>query len=203
MYKEKAAFFDKHADSEWAAKDYGAQEREQINRLLALLPPLEELAVLEPGCGTGRLTRVLAEAVGPDGSVTAVDISERMAGYAQDRTEGLDNTSVLVGNFESLDLPRAGFDAVVCHQVFPHFNDLALALERMAGMLKPKGWLTVSHFVPRSRINDMHSKAGTAVEHDLIPDEPEMRRLFEEAGFEILTLDDNDQDYLLSARLTG
>jgi len=45
--------------------------------------------VLDAACGTGRGTVGLAEAVGPRGSVDALDISEAMLGLAQDKIEKL------------------------------------------------------------------------------------------------------------------
>ena len=45
--------------------------------------------MLDAACGTGRGTVGLAEAVGPRGSVDALDISEAMLGLAQDKIEKL------------------------------------------------------------------------------------------------------------------
>jgi demethylmenaquinone methyltransferase/2-methoxy-6-polyprenyl-1,4-benzoquinol methylase len=47
----------------------------------------------------------------------------------------------------------------------------------MAGMLKPGGILAVVHFEKSDFINDIHRKAGTVVERDLIPEQAEMKKL--------------------------
>jgi ubiquinone/menaquinone biosynthesis C-methylase UbiE len=49
--------------------------------------------VLEIGCGTGRNFALLEHAVGPSGTITAVDISVEMLGRAQKRATRLGQTS--------------------------------------------------------------------------------------------------------------
>ncbi|WP_022663192.1 class I SAM-dependent methyltransferase [Paucidesulfovibrio longus] len=203
MYDGKAAFFDAQAEAPWADGEYGPEERAKLKRLFGLLPDLRGAAVLEPGCGTGRLTRELSEAVGGEGAVLALDISPRMVAVARKRLGDSGNVELRVAELETCELSGRVFDAVLCHQVFPHFNDQSLALTRIAGLLRSTGLLVISHFIGRERINDVHRKAGTAVEADLLPEEPEMRALLEAAGFEILHYEDEDERYLLSARLRG
>lgn len=201
MYKEKIDFFDAQADAPWADGEYDQETEQKIARLLDLLPRREGLSLLEPGCGTGRLTQRLAQAAGPAGTVTALDISPRMAEAAQRRLSGLPNARALAEDLETCATLQPGFDAVICHQVFPHFNDPARALARMAELLKPGGVVIVSHFIGRHEVNDVHRKAGTAVEQDMLPDAPAMRSLFHEAGFEVTLLEDLPDLYLLRAGL--
>lgn len=201
MYKEKADFFDAQARAPWADNEYTLEEMEKVRRLLRLLPNKQGLTLLEPGCGTGRLTVELAEAVAPGGSVMALDISPRMVEVAKQRLGRCNNAEVLTVELESRILPERAFDAVVCHQVFPHLNDKPRALERMACLLKPQGHLIISHFIGREEINDVHRKAGTVVEHDLLPDAAEMRELLEAGGFDVLELVDMPDFYMLSACL--
>jgi len=49
-----------------------------------------------------------------------------------------------VGSVYDLPLDRADFDAVTCWDVIEHVPDPWLALGRMAGVLKPAGWLFLS-----------------------------------------------------------
>ncbi|SKA82015.1 Ubiquinone/menaquinone biosynthesis C-methylase UbiE [Paucidesulfovibrio gracilis DSM 16080] len=199
MYESKIKFFDAQARAPWADAPYGEDEEGKLERLLALLPPGRGHDLLEPGCGTGRLTERLAQTVGPKGSVTALDISPRMVESARTRLTGMDNAEVLVADLERCVLPKRAYDAVVCHQVFPHFNDPARALERISKLLKPRGRVIVSHFIGRDEVNDVHRKAGTAVENDLLPDAEGMHAMFETVGFSIAVLEDLPGLYLLSA----
>jgi len=51
--------------------------------VLALEQPRAGEAVLDVACGTGLLTRLLAEAVGAGGTVAGVDINAKMLAYAR------------------------------------------------------------------------------------------------------------------------
>ncbi|MGE4551481.1 MAG: trans-aconitate 2-methyltransferase [Desulfovibrionaceae bacterium] len=200
MNEEKARFFDAQATAPWADRDYGPDEAAKLARLLGLLPGLWRARVLEPGCGAGRLTLELARAVGPGGRITALDISAGMTARARERLAGHPGVTVRTAALEDLG-PDCGapFDIAVCHQVFPHFDDQPAALARLAGLLRPGGTLVVSHFITRAQVNDVHRKAGTAVERDLLPDEAGMRRMLDEAGFAVRSLEDDDLGYYLAA----
>ena len=199
QYKMKADFFDAQVESPWAADEYGPDELARLERMKAELGPLSGKAILEPGCGTGRLTSILSDWVGPSGHVTALDISRGMTDRARQRLAGRSNVRLVNGSLEELEPNPASFDTVLHHQVFPHYNDKALALEITARAVKPGGRVIVFHFINMAQINDTHRKAGTAVEHDMMPHEDEMRRMFEAAGLEVRFVVDDDEGFFLSA----
>ncbi|MGY6501566.1 MAG: protein-L-isoaspartate O-methyltransferase family protein [Acidimicrobiales bacterium] len=88
-------------------------------RVLAAQLDLLELepgdSVLEIGTGPGYFAAVLAEMVGPQGSVTTVDIDAEVAGPAAQRlrAEGYDQIEVVVGDGHRGVPDRAPFDRVV------------------------------------------------------------------------------------------
>lgn len=51
--------------------------------VLALLDPQPGERIVDLGCGTGELTRQIAEAVGPEGQVVGIDSSEAMVSSVQ------------------------------------------------------------------------------------------------------------------------
>ena len=57
-YAAKSAFFDDQVRQDWTTRDYSLDERRKLDRLFALIGPLAGLRLLEPGCGTGRLTEI-------------------------------------------------------------------------------------------------------------------------------------------------
>jgi demethylmenaquinone methyltransferase/2-methoxy-6-polyprenyl-1,4-benzoquinol methylase len=199
-YHRKAAFFDGQIDAPWAAGEYGPDEWRKLDRLKAELGPLDGRVIVEPGCGAGRLTEVLSAWVGPSGRVIALDISPKMVERAEKRLVGRGNVSLSRAALEELDRADQSVDVVLHHQVFPHYLDQARALAVSAALVKPGGRVVVFHFINLAQINDTHRKAGTVVEHDTMPPEADMRRLFSAAGLKVDFISDDDRGYFLSAR---
>jgi ubiquinone/menaquinone biosynthesis C-methylase UbiE len=200
MNSEQAAFFDSQADASWADDPYGREEAPKLARLARHCGSLAGRTVLEPGCGTGRLTQWLAHAVGPNGFVHACDISRLMVHKALARTRGFAQVRVSHAAMEHLDLDGDSVDLVVCHQVFPHFGDKPAALAFMAEVLRPGGMLFIVHFECRRIINDVHRKAGTIVAKDLLPDRREMEKMLGAAGLGVRFYSDDSQlGYLLKS----
>jgi demethylmenaquinone methyltransferase/2-methoxy-6-polyprenyl-1,4-benzoquinol methylase len=200
MNSEQAAFFDSQADATWADTPYGHEEAPKLERLASQCGSLAGCIVLEPGCGTGRLTQWLASAVGPSGFVHACDISQLMVRRALARTRGFAQVRVSYAAMENLHLGRHSVDLVVCHQVFPHFSNKPGALAYMANVLKPGGTLFIVHFECRRFINDVHRKAGTVVAQDLIPDRGQIEKMLDAVGLGVRYYSDDPRlGYLLKA----
>jgi len=86
MNLAKANFFDSEASSSWATAACGVEDQPKIERLLAKAVIRPGAWVLEPGCGSGRLTEILADAVGSDGRVVIMDISPQMVAACRARS---------------------------------------------------------------------------------------------------------------------
>jgi len=202
MNTQKAAYFNSQVDSAWASREYTVDELRRIDRMLGLAGWSPNMRILEPGCGTGRLTEVLADRSSARGFIFAADISENMVQAASERLGQRDNARVECEALENLPLGAEEFDLVVCHQVFPHFEDKERALRILSATLKPLGKLVVFHFMNSAHINDMHRKTDPSVMEDSLPGPEKMRLLFGAAGFSIDILEDDDQGYLLTATKT-
>lgn len=99
--------------------------------------------VLDVACGTGAVTRLLAEQVGPAGKVTGLDITPGMLAAARlaapsQRIEWLEGSAI------KMPLPDGTFDAVICQQGLQFFPDKAAALSEMRRVLKRGGRLALS-----------------------------------------------------------
>lgn len=199
MNEQKAEFFDNQVNAQWAADEYGEDERPKLERLRAAAGIKPGMSILEPGCGTGRLTSHLARWTGPTGGVVALDISQAMADACACRISGLPQAQALNLAMEDLDAVAGSFQRIICHQVFPHFDDQTKALDLMTRLLEPGGMLVIVHFIDWATINDTHRKAGTVVEKDLMPDFPAMRKMMEQAGLSVTMFADDDLGYLLRA----
>ena len=198
----KANFFDVEVGSEWSSKDYGSKELEKVGRIFEAASLTEGDKVLEPGCGSGRLTRLIADITGESGRVVAADISSKMLDQARLRVQGLTNVTLVLGAVEDVTSEWGIFDVVLCHNVFPHFDDKQRALSILVQALRDGGRFIVSHFMSSSEVNSLHRKTNPAVAHDFLPDHDQMKKLFESSGMFVEYISDDEKGYLLKALRT-
>ncbi|GAA2476122.1 methyltransferase domain-containing protein [Terrabacter carboxydivorans] len=111
-----------------------------------LLPHLREgLRVLDVGCGPGTITLDLAEAVGPSGEVTGVEVVPGPLAHARRHAaeRGDARTRFEVADVMGLPYADASFDVVHAHQVLQHLTDPVGALREMARVTAPGGIVAV------------------------------------------------------------
>jgi SAM-dependent methyltransferase len=103
------------------------------------------MRVADFGCGTGTMTRLLAEMVGPSGSVTGIDVNAAQLDQARKlcAAQGLTNTFFVEADACRTGLPRNGFDLAYCRFLLLHLPDPAACLSEMRDVLKPGGILVV------------------------------------------------------------
>lgn len=136
-----------------------------IAGLLDLQPGM---CVLDAGCGPGRVTIRLAEQVGPNGVVVAVDLQQDMIRRAQDkvRAAGLTNVQFLQQGIGEGMLAAERFDRIVLVTVLGEVPDRAAAMKELAHALKPGGILSVTetlfdpHYQRRTALLDLAGEAG-------------------------------------------
>jgi ubiquinone/menaquinone biosynthesis C-methylase UbiE len=103
------------------------------------------MKVADFGCGVGVVSRMLAEMVGPSGSVTGIDINGQQVEQARELCAGggLKNTSFVEASACETGLPRNSFDVAYCRFLLLHLPDPAACLREMRAVLKPGGILVV------------------------------------------------------------
>ncbi|MEW6352447.1 MAG: class I SAM-dependent methyltransferase [Thermodesulfobacteriota bacterium] len=185
MMLPKARFFDTQAPEEWARADYTVEETEKLARVLSAAGISTGMHVFEPGCGTGRLTRLLCSQTGPEGRVVALDLSLGMIEVCSRRMAGSGTAQCVLGSFEETPLAAGHFDAVVCHNVFHHFEDKPAVLGKAAGILRPYGRFVIHHFLEFSEINNPARRMHDAVRRDMMPSPDTLRTMFSLAGMRL------------------
>lgn len=107
------------------------------------------MRVLELGCGWGSLSLWLAEQF-PGARITAVSNSNSQREFiqAQCLERSLSNLQVITCNVADFET-TSSYDRVVSVEMFEHFRNHALLLEKIAGWLTPTGKLFVHVFCHR------------------------------------------------------
>ncbi len=155
--------------------------------------------VLDAGTGTGILIPYLSRAVGPSGSVNAIDYSENMAQICRTKHSHLKNVTIELRNIEETAFPAESFDAVICFGVFPHLENKRKALRNINRILKTGGKLVIAHALSSEELKAHHNRAPSAVMHDVLPEEAEMKQLLEQTGFTEISIKDEPGIYLCIA----
>ena len=100
------------------------------------------MAVLDVGCGTGAITRGMAELATPTGAVLGIDASPALVAEAQAKHAGVAGLRFAVADVYTFE-PGQPFDVVASARTLQWLADPYGALQRMAGFLKPGGILSV------------------------------------------------------------
>ena len=157
------------AGPRWVASP-GFRERrnqESLALLLACLGLAGGESVLEIGCGTGAVTLPLAEAVGENGRVLAVDISQPMLEAARKRINegGTHNVKLLLGDAQVMAFEQSAFDVATSRMGVMFFADPVAAFRNIGGALKPGGRLVFACWAPLAENRHWLISYDIAVRH--------------------------------------
>ncbi|GAA2271024.1 hypothetical protein GCM10010149_10630 [Nonomuraea roseoviolacea subsp. roseoviolacea] len=174
---------------------YLGGRRAAFTRVATAARPRAGDRVLDVGCGTGYLSRILAPVVTPSGHVTGLDPSPAMIEYATRHAPA--NCTYVTGEGQDLPFPDGSFDLVVSSLAVHHIPVEARpeALRQMLRVLRPGGRLLIAEFRPPAHPLARHlvgAMSGPAMRRDprdllgtLVPD----------AGFQVES--EGDLPYLL------
>lgn len=115
--------------------------RAEQQALRRLWPALAGRRVLDLACGSGRYSRLLAEAGAA--MVLALDQSRRMLRH-------VDGALAVEGSMMRLPFANGTFDAVICGLAVGHAPDLGAWMREAARVLAPRGVLIYSDFHPQA-----------------------------------------------------
>jgi len=110
------------------------------NRLIAENQPWFCGSVLDLACGTGVVTKELAQNILPGGRIIALDINSQMLELARVKcSEWSDDIEYIEGSAEQMDISDNSVDRVVCQQGFQFFPKKKDAVREIYRVLKPYG----------------------------------------------------------------
>ncbi len=189
------------ADAEqWAAR-FEHEGRAIYAKRFEILAAMElrpGMVAADVGAGSGLIARLVAEKVGPQGTVYAVDIAKNLVDYIERtaREQKLTNLKAVLGEARSPGLPPQSVDRVSLIDTYHHFEYPAEMLAAIRSVLRPDGLLLLVDFkridgVSKPYVLDM-VRAG---ESTVISE-------FQEAGFDVVERNDHmfPEHYLVTFR---
>lgn len=189
---------------EWTSR-FEVESREVFASRAAIVDALNiepGMDVADIGAGTGLFTRPLAERVGPDGTVYAVDIVPKFIKHIRQRADaaGLDWVQTVLCTEDSVELPDASVDLAFICDVYHHFEYPAESLASLHRALRPGATLVLIDFRRIPGVSSEwllnHVRAGQEV----------FSAEIQAAGFELIEevqVDGLEENYCLRFRRIG
>jgi SAM-dependent methyltransferase len=182
---------------------------------LAAAAPIRGERALDIGCGTGTTVLRLAEAVGPNGRVLGVDISEPQFALARQRiaAAGVTQVQLVLDDAATHDLPPECFDLCFTRFGVMFFAEPITAFRNIRRAMKPSGRLLLAVFRSGSE-NPWATASAAAIGHLVPPSVPpgpeepgqfswsdpaRVRRILVGAGFSNVVLTPLDLEFAMGA----
>ncbi|MCM3677228.1 methyltransferase domain-containing protein [Peribacillus simplex] len=105
----------------------------------------EGMAILDIGCGTGAITRGIAEAVGPNGRVVGMDSNPTLIQKARQSYGEIPGLSFETGDIYNLPYEQQ-FDIVTCSRVLIWLSDPLKGLKMMTSAAKIGGRILIADY---------------------------------------------------------
>jgi ubiquinone/menaquinone biosynthesis C-methylase UbiE len=174
--RSKSEEFFASASGEWdRVREELFGESFQWHALLTLLG--RDLVVGDLGCGTGKLTELLAPHVG---QVIAVDGSADMLQAARRRVHARRNVELQHGNLEALPIDAGQLDIAIMGLVLHHVPDPAVVLAECARVLQSGGRVLIIDMLPHDRAEYQQQMGHVWLGFP----ERQLRKMLGAAGFE-------------------
>lgn len=166
-----------------------AFQRYRVRKVLEIHEPGPGDRVVDLGCGWGTFGFVLADRVG---QVVGVDFSEKSIELCNQRLAGdpKPNLRFVCADAGDTGLESGSFDVVLSADLFEHLypDDSVRVVNEAYRLLVPGGRFSVwtphrGHFLEHLKNNDILLKRD--ISHVDYKSLPRMRRMLEDAGFEI------------------
>ena len=171
--------------SSWKRFAYEGFDRDswqQPERVIESLELEKGDRVADVGAGGGYFTFQLADAVGPEGRIYAIDVDPDMTAYLAERAtdEGYENIEVILAEADDPGLPDGEIDLLFTSNTYHHIEDRTAYFAARLRDLKLGGRVAIlelngeswfaswfDHFTPKDDIVEEMRRAGYRVERDL------------------------------------
>ena len=165
--------------------------------------------VLDAACGTGVVTRLAADRVGPAGKVTGLDLNPGMLAVARLATPVDLSIDWIEANAEAMPLNDGAYDVVLCQMGLQFIPNKLGALREMHRVLAPGGRVHINVPGPKPLLFTImaegiarHFGQDAATFVDLVfsmHDASELCDLFESTGFRDIKIDATQKQLVVPA----
>ncbi len=188
MHRE---FFKELAES-WDGQQ-PADRTSHLERLVKkVVPSLTRCnEVLNIGSGTGILSGILTRNY-PGMTVVSIDFAFAMLLHQDIEAQ------LIQADVHDIPTDVNRFDAVICHNSFPHFKDHPAAINEMMRVLTVGSVLVILHDLSRQKVNQVHGCAhAKVIYHDLLPEPERLSGLMEHCGLREVSASEGE-DYFIA-----
>jgi ubiquinone/menaquinone biosynthesis C-methylase UbiE len=167
--------------------------------LADLVAPKPGTVVADVGSGSGFMTQELAQRVGADGKVFAVDINDHLLAKVKARVEaaGLSNVETVLTSDRGVGLDPESVDLMFICDTYHHFEYPKTVLESIRRVLKPGAEIVIVDF------DKIEGETEDWIMEHVRASKEEVTAELTEAGFELVTEHDLpalEKNYVLRFR---
>ncbi len=137
--------------------------------------------VADLGAGGGYFSFKLAQAVGDEGKIYAVDISKKSISFIQNKAKekGITNVETVLATFNDSQLKDKSVDVVFIRNAYHDFHNRVPYFKKLKSVFKGNGRLIVIDYEP-NKLGFIRRQFGHALQEDIIKTE------LKQAGYELL-----------------
>lgn len=170
---------------------------ERVNRILDFIDLKPGQTVLDLGTGTGVLLPHIAQRIGLEGKLVAVDYSSGMLQRAKEKFSDLiPNPEFLNIDFEN-DNIDGKFDRIILYCVYPHLHtpiDTLKWLEKVN--LKDGGIITIAFPCGPDYINNIHKERHS--EGDILPSASALTNYLKDNELNAMVVAETPESYIIN-----
>jgi ubiquinone/menaquinone biosynthesis C-methylase UbiE len=150
----------------WAYEGFGRDGWQQPERVVETLGLEPGDRVADLGAGGGYFTFRLAEAVGAEGRVYAIDVDKGMIDHLREQadSEGRGNVTVVLAEYDDPLLPEGGVDLIFTSNTYHHIQERTTYFARARRSLDAEGRVAIVEYKPSGWFQKIFPHATSAEE---------------------------------------
>jgi SAM-dependent methyltransferase len=150
LHRDQIEYWNGRGGAKWVAQHRRTDQMLGAvgDRLIAQARIARGSTVFDIGCGCGGTTVALADHVGPEGRVTAFDVSAPMLDVARQRLADRANVECVLADAQTYRFPASAADLLLSRFGVMFFGDPTAAFSNMKRALKPGGRIVFACWRP-------------------------------------------------------